>query len=63
MEKQDFWSGFKGTDWQEKIDVRSFIMQNYAAYEGDGTFLAAPTTRTKRLYDKMTEKFREETEK
>ena len=63
METQNYWNGFNGTDWQENIDVRSFIMQNYTAYYGDGNFLAAPTERTKRLYAKMTEKFREETAK
>lgn len=63
MEKQNFWYDFKGTDWQEQIDVRAFIMQNYSAYEGDEAFLAEPTERTKRLYKKMTEKLSEETAK
>ncbi len=34
------WRGFRGGLWQGRIDVRDFIQQNYAPYEGDGSFLA-----------------------
>ncbi len=63
MDVQKYWSGFKGTDWHENVDVKSFIMQNYNAYEGDEAFLSKPTERTKRLYDKMVAKFKEESDK
>ena len=43
------WQGFKGTEWQEKIDVRDFINQNITVYEGDDSFLAGPTEATTKL--------------
>jgi hypothetical protein len=50
------WNSFQPGNWQETIDVRDFIQRNYAAYEGDGSFLAPATERTRRLfaaYDSM----------
>ncbi len=44
------WQGFKGKKWQEEIDVRDFIQQNYTLYEGDDSFLAGPTQATKDLW-------------
>lgn len=29
------WDGFKEGIWQEKINVRDFIQQNYTEYTGD----------------------------
>lgn len=37
------YEGFKEGVWQEKIDVRDFIIRNYSEYKGDGNFLAGPT--------------------
>ena len=37
------WQGFKGTVWQEKIDVPDFIKNNITVYEGDDSFLVGPT--------------------
>jgi len=34
------WEGFKGGAWQEGINVRDFIQNNYTPYEGDSSFLA-----------------------
>lgn len=42
------WRGFKGHKWQEEIDVRDFIIQNFTPYEGDESFLVGPTDRTKK---------------
>ncbi|MCR5830032.1 MAG: formate C-acetyltransferase [Lachnospiraceae bacterium] len=47
------WNGFKGTKWQETIDVRDFIMNNHESYEGNGDFLAGATERTKKLSHKL----------
>ena len=47
------WQGFKGGVWTESINVRDFIQQNYTPYEGDGNFLAGPTTRTDALWDQV----------
>ena len=41
------WAGFRPGFWQKEIDVRDFIQQNYEPYEGDGSFLAPATLRTK----------------
>jgi formate C-acetyltransferase len=54
------WSGFKGGLWQKQIDVRDFIQQNYAPYEGDEHFLAPATERTEKVWDRLQELFVEE---
>ncbi|MGB8601719.1 MAG: formate C-acetyltransferase [Rhizomicrobium sp.] len=41
---------FLGTVWKNEIDVRDFIQQNYTPYEGDESFLAPATERTKALW-------------
>ncbi len=48
----DCHSGFTGTAWRERIDVRDFILNNYEPYEGDGSFLVGPTRRTRALREK-----------
>lgn len=47
------WNGFKGGAWQDEINVRDFIQQNYRAYEGEADFLAGATDRTKELMKKL----------
>jgi len=47
------WEGFRGGAWQDEINVRDFIQQNYAAYEGDAAFLAGATARTDALMKKV----------
>ena len=37
------WDGFRPGLWQKSIDVRDFIQQNYAPYDGDDSFLAPAT--------------------
>ena len=54
------WVGFNLGDWCETIDVRDFIQKNYTPYEGDESFLAAPTERTRRLMAKLDAKLKEE---
>ena len=44
------WDGFKGTSWQDEINVRDFIQDNFKLYEGDETFLADATQATKDLW-------------
>ncbi len=51
------WQGFEGGIWQEEIAVREFIQCNYHLYEGDGTFLAGPTDRTKFLMKRLNQLF------
>ena len=57
------WHGFSEGLWQKEIDVRDFIQQNYRPYEGDGTFLAPATERTKTIWDRLNELFVEERKK
>jgi formate C-acetyltransferase len=54
-EPQNAWRSFKDGIWQEQIDVRDFIQQNYTPYEGDYSFLKEPTERTKQLWDELKE--------
>ena len=57
------WSGFTPGLWQKEINVRDFIQQNYAPYEGDGSFLAPATERTKKMWAGLNELFVEERKK
>ena len=51
--KHDNWNGFKEGVWQDEINIRDFIQQNYTEYKGDDTFLADATPRTKELMKKL----------
>ncbi|SJZ69983.1 formate C-acetyltransferase [Consotaella salsifontis] len=57
------WAGFSGTTWREAIDVRDFIQANYKPYEGDASFLAGATDRTKALWEKLSVLLAEERKK
>ena len=35
------------------INVRKFIQENYTPYDGDSSFLAGPTERTKKLWQEV----------
>ena len=54
------WRGFKGTKWTEEVNLRDFIQNNYTAYEGDESFLAAPTDATNILWGCLQELQKEE---
>ena len=47
------WKGFNSGAWQNDIDVRDFIQQNYCAYTGDSSFLSGASERTKTLMKKV----------
>jgi formate C-acetyltransferase len=47
------WRGFKPGCWQDMIDVRDFIQNNYAPYTGTDEFLAGPTERTGKLWETL----------
>src|SRR5215468_6114445 len=57
------WQGFKTGLWQKEINVRDFIQQNYEPYEGDDSFLAPATERTKKLWFRLNQLFLEERRK
>lgn len=54
------WEGFKGTAWKDSINVRAFIQENYAPYHGDDTFLEGATEASTKLWEQLTEMFKEE---
>ncbi len=57
------WDGFNAGNWNNKIDVRDFIQSNYVPYEGNESFLAEPTEKTKRLWEKSEKLLKEELDK
>ena len=57
------WRGFNTGLWNNEINVRDFIQQNYTPYEGDDTFLAPATARTTAIWDTLQKLFLEERKK
>ena len=51
---------FNPGHWETQVDVRDFISRNYTPYDGDESFLAPPTERTKALWDKVAALLKEE---
>lgn len=47
------WRNFLGKKWKENVDTRDFVLNNYAEYLGDDSFLEAPTERTTKLWEKV----------
>lgn len=43
--------GFEKGTWNERIDVRDFVLRNITSYYGDAAFLEGPTERTKQLWN------------
>ena len=56
------WEGFKSGIWMNNIDVVDFIKNNYTPYLGDDSFLAEPTQRTLRIWNKVSELMKKERE-
>lgn len=57
------WRNFNTTgEWTKEIDVRGFIQANYTPYEGNSDFLASPTEKTTKLWNKVLELYKKETE-
>ena len=54
------WKNFKKGDWKSEINVRDFIQTNYTPYEGDDSFLAGPTEKTKKLWNEVLELYKKE---
>ena len=54
------WQGFKGQKWQDEVDVRDFIQNNYTPYDGDESFLAGPTEATNQLWGELQKLQKEE---
>ena len=56
------WEGFKTSKWQDEINVRDFIVNNYTPYEGDDSFLAPATERTEKMWKTVAELMKKERE-
>ncbi len=56
------WNNFKSGSWENEVNVRDFIQKNYTPYEGDSSFLAGATEKTKKLWDEVLELYKKERE-
>ena len=54
------WNNFTEGDWTQEINVRNFIQTNYTPYEGDSSFLANATERTRNLWNIVLELYKKE---
>ncbi len=55
------WEGFVPGRWcNGSVNVRDFIAKNYTQYNGDESFLAPPTERTKKLWNEVLDLFEQE---
>ena len=57
------WKGFKKGDWTKEINVSDFIKRNYKSYKGDESFLAKPSKKTQKVWNKCSELLKEELKK
>lgn len=57
------WKGFKTGKWQNEVNVRDFILNNYNQYEGNDTFLQGPTEATSKLWEQVLQLSKQEREK
>ena len=55
-------TSFVSGKWNNEINVRDFIQCNYTPYEGDSSFLVAPTEKTKKLWNEVLELYKKEKE-
>lgn len=60
MLEKEQWNGFEGRQWKEEINVRDFIQKNYKPYDGDESFLSAPTEATNKLWGALQKLQKEE---
>ena len=60
---QTAWRGFLGSKWTDEVNVRDFIQNNYTQYDGDESFLAAPTSATHLLWERLQKLQKEEQER
>ena len=56
------WNNFKSGSWENEVNVRDFIQKNYTPYEGNSSFLAGATEKTKKLWDEVLELYKKERE-
>lgn len=54
------WRSFVSGKWNSEIDVRDFIQKNVHSYQGDASFLAPATLRTKKIMEEVNVLLKEE---
>lgn len=52
--------GLFGGDWENEVNVRNFISNNYTPYHGDSSFLSSPTEKTLNLWNKVLDLYQKE---
>lgn len=57
------WKNFNEGTWTTSVDVESFILSNYKAYEGDDAFLELPILKTNNVWHKCEDLLKEELKK
>ena len=62
MDDNKYWEGFDRGTWSKEINVRSFIRHNFTPYDGDESFLEAPTQDTLDLWEQVLELTKQERE-
>jgi formate C-acetyltransferase len=62
-DSKEAWRGFEPGLWQRDINVRWFLQRNYTPYDGEDSFLAPATERTKGIWKRLTDMFPEERKK
>lgn len=58
----NYWRAFKKGVWQDEVNVRNFIQQNYTLYEGKDSFLEEATDQTNQLWKQIMELTKKERE-
>ncbi len=53
-------ANFNSGNWQEKINVRDFVLKNVTPYDGDASFLSNATERTKNMWNLCLDAIKEE---
>lgn len=59
---RDEWKEFNGGAWENEINVRDFIQNNYTPYDGNSDFLEGPTENTSKLWDQIMDLSKQERE-
>ncbi|MDD4372008.1 MAG: formate C-acetyltransferase [Anaerostipes sp.] len=57
------WNGFQDGVWSKETNVRNFIQKNYTAYDGDDSFLAGISEKTKKVWSRCETLLAEEAKK
>ena len=60
--KFEQWKDFKSGAWEQEVNIRDFIQKNYTPYEGDSSFLADASEKTRKLWNTVLDLYKKERE-